>query len=54
MVEPVQLFGVEDRVAAADPFEREPIDELAIVNNSSSVPGDHPSSARKLTIPSGM
>ena len=53
-VHPVELLGVEHRVAAADAFERERSRSARRRDISSrSSPGDQPSSARKFTIASG-
>ena len=55
MVEPVQLLGVEDGVAAADALEREAIDELADRQQLFiRCPATSRAATRKLTIPSGM
>ena len=54
LVEPVQLLGIEHRVAAADPLEREGADQRLAREHFSVVgPGDQPSSERKFTIASG-
>ena len=55
LVEPVELLRIEHGVAAADALEREPRDEfVAREHFLIAAPGDHPSSARKLTIASGQ